>query len=200
MFVKIADFIKFKGFLVEFLENRRSWENQKPPEDRQKSGFFWASPCTMHLVCTLLIYSRTARASQIEAGRSDVSFRGIWPPRGGPWVLPQTPILSFKTRVAGSWLGIARTERRNPLHRKMAQDGTCERLGLVWLGLSVAHLCAFFWNFPDFVGDFPGWSFSSFCRLEAPTRNIPERVRDTIRIFPGKSGNPPPPFGTATPV
>ena len=49
-------FIKFKGFLVEFLENRRSWENQSPPENRQKSGgLFWASPSTMHLVCTLLI-------------------------------------------------------------------------------------------------------------------------------------------------
>ena len=36
-----------------------------------------------------------------------------------------TPILRFKTRVAGSWLGIARTEPRNPSDRKMAQDGTC---------------------------------------------------------------------------
>ena len=40
---------------MEFLENRRSWENQKPPENRQKGGFFRASPFTMHLVCTLLI-------------------------------------------------------------------------------------------------------------------------------------------------
>ena len=55
MFVKIGDFIKFNGFLAEFLENRRSWENQKPPENRQKSGLFWASPFTMHLVFTLLI-------------------------------------------------------------------------------------------------------------------------------------------------
>ena len=53
-FVKIGDFIKFKGSLVEFLENRRSWENQKPPENHQKSGLFWASPFTMHLVFTLL--------------------------------------------------------------------------------------------------------------------------------------------------
>ena len=29
MSVKIGDFIKFKGFLVEFLENRRSSENKK---------------------------------------------------------------------------------------------------------------------------------------------------------------------------
>ena len=54
VFVKIRDVIKFKGFLVEFLEKRRSWENQEPPENRQKSGFFWASPFTMHLVWTLL--------------------------------------------------------------------------------------------------------------------------------------------------
>ena len=40
---------------MEFLENRRSWENQKPTENRQKSELFWASPFTMHLVWTLLI-------------------------------------------------------------------------------------------------------------------------------------------------
>ena len=46
---------------MEFLENRRSWENQKKPENRLKSGLFWASPFTMHLVGTLLtrwVYSR----------------------------------------------------------------------------------------------------------------------------------------------
>ena len=55
VFVKIGDFIKFKDFLVEFLESKRSSENQNPPENRQKSGLFWASPFTMQLVCTLLI-------------------------------------------------------------------------------------------------------------------------------------------------
>ena len=50
------DFIKFKGFLVEFQENSRSWENQKPQENCQKSGLFWASPFTMHLVWTQLIW------------------------------------------------------------------------------------------------------------------------------------------------
>ena len=38
---------------------------------------------------------------------------------------PRTPILRFKTRVAGPWPRIARTEPRNPSDRKMAQDGTC---------------------------------------------------------------------------
>ena len=40
---------------MEFLESRRSWENQKTPENPQNSGLFWASPFTMHLVWTLLI-------------------------------------------------------------------------------------------------------------------------------------------------
>ena len=35
----------------------RSWENQKPPENRQKSPLFWRFAFTMHLVCTLLIRS-----------------------------------------------------------------------------------------------------------------------------------------------
>ena len=34
VFVKIGDFVKFKGLLVEFVENKWSWENQKPPENR----------------------------------------------------------------------------------------------------------------------------------------------------------------------
>ena len=39
VFVKIGDFIKFKGCLVKFLQNRRSSENQKPPEKKEKSIF-----------------------------------------------------------------------------------------------------------------------------------------------------------------
>ena len=39
-FVKIGDSIQFKGFLlVEFLENRRSGENQKPPKVARKVDF-----------------------------------------------------------------------------------------------------------------------------------------------------------------
>ena len=45
---KKGDFIKFEGFLVEFLVSTWSWESQKPPENRQESGLFWASP----LQCT----------------------------------------------------------------------------------------------------------------------------------------------------
>ena len=39
VFVKIGDFIKFKGLLVEFLENKRSWENQKPQKIDRKVDF-----------------------------------------------------------------------------------------------------------------------------------------------------------------
>ena len=46
-------FIKFKGFLLEFLENRRSWENQKSRNSPEKWTFL-SLAFTMHLVCTLL--------------------------------------------------------------------------------------------------------------------------------------------------
>ena len=59
-----------------------------------------------------------------------------------------------------------------------------------------------FWDFPDLSGIFPICSgmvrgFSRFVPflflglLTAPTRNSPERVRDTIWTFPEKSGQPP---------
>ena len=62
---------------------------------------------------------------------------------------------------------------------------------------------ALIWDFPDFSGIFPICSgmvrgFSRFVLfllflslLRAPTRNSPERVRDTIWTFPEKSGKPP---------
>ena len=50
-------------------------------------------------------------------------FSGPEPPRGGPCMLPQMPILRFKTRVAGSWLGIARTEPRNTSDIRLASWG-----------------------------------------------------------------------------
>ena len=59
-----------------------------------------------------------------------------------------------------------------------------------------------FWDFPDFSGIFPICSgmvrglsrfvpFLFLGLLRAPTRNSPERVRDTIWTFPEKSGKPP---------
>ena len=62
--------------------------------------------------------------------------------------------------------------------------------------LSFLVPCCPFWDFPDFFGISRFFS-GSFCPflfpclliwLKAPTRNSPERVRDTIRTFPGKSG------------
>ena len=54
VFVKIGDFIKFKGFLVPFIENRRSWENQTSRKSPERQTFlslaFYNAPS-----CTLLI-------------------------------------------------------------------------------------------------------------------------------------------------
>ena len=72
----------------------------------------------------------------------------------------------------------------------------------IWTCPSFFVLFCPFWNFPDFFGIFPicsgmvrGYSrfviFLFLSLLRAPTRNSPERVRDTIRTFPEKSGKPP---------
>ena len=59
------------------------------------------------------------------------------------------------------------------------------------LGLSILFYPLL--SFPNFLGIFPiGPSrLSRPVELKAPTRNIPERVRGTIRPFPEKLGNPP---------
>ena len=54
MFVKIADFIKFEGLLVEFLGKGAPEKIIQPPENRRNCGFSCASPFAIHLVCTLL--------------------------------------------------------------------------------------------------------------------------------------------------
>ena len=70
------------------------------------------------------------------------------------------------------------------------------------LGLSVLFILFFFlfvvlgafpifWDLPDFGGIFQIGLFLFLARLGPPTRNIPERVRDIIRTFPEKKGNPP---------
>ena len=41
---------------MEFLRTGAP-EKSKSPQNLQNSGFFWASPFTMYLVCTLLIFS-----------------------------------------------------------------------------------------------------------------------------------------------
>ena len=77
--------------------------------------------------------------------------------------------------------------------------------GLVSNGMAFQSelvLCYFvlfqFWDFPDFSRIFP-FFFGDFSDLvlflflgflTAPTRNSPERVRDTIRTFPEKSRKP----------
>ena len=66
--------------------------------------------------------------------------------------------------------------------------------------LDLSFLFCPFWDFPDFSEIFPicsgmVWGFSRLVLflflglLRAPTRNSPERVRDTIWTFPEKVGN-----------
>ena len=84
----------------------------------------------------------------------------------------------------------------------MFQTGGGSRSGLVLPFLSFFVLFCPFWDFPDFSGIFAICSgmvrgFSRFVPflflglLRAPTRNSPERVRDTIWTFPEKSGKHP---------
>ena len=72
----------------------------------------------------------------------------------------------------------------------------------VFPDLDLSFLFCPFWDFPDFSGIFPICSgmvrgFSRFVLflflglLRAPTRNSPERVRDTIWTFPEKRGKHP---------
>ena len=61
--------------------------------------------------------------------------------------------------------------------------------------LSFLGLSRFFLDFPNCSGNLQGFSrfvpFLFLGLLRAPTRNSPERVRDTIWTFPKKVGNPP---------
>ena len=96
---------------------------------------------------------------------------------------------------------------------RVAKRGGFKRGGFpIWACPSFFVLFCPFWDFPDFSGIFPICSgmvrgFSRFVPflflglLRAPTRNSPERVRDTIWTFPEKSGKPPvwKPPGLASP-
>ena len=95
------------------------------------------------------------------------------------------------------------------LWSRAAKRGCFKRGGFpIWTCPSFFVLFCPFWDFPDFSGIFPICSgmvrgFSRFALvlflglLRAPTRNSPERVRDTIGTFPEKSGKHP---GLETPL
>ena len=84
-----------------------------------------------------------------------------------------------------------------------AKRGCFKRGGFpIWTCPSFFVLFCPFWDFPNFSGIFPicagmvrGFSrfvlFLFLSLLRAPTRNSPERVRDTIWTFPEKSGKHP---------
>ena len=96
-----------------------------------------------------------------------------------------------------------RVERCEPLSSRAAKRGCFKRGGFpIWTCPSFFVLFRPFWDFPDFSGIFPiclgmVWGFSRFVLflflglLRAPTRNSPERVRDTIRTVPEKNGKHP---------
>ena len=65
------------------------------------------------------------------------------------------------------------------------------RFGLVRPGFSpVCHVLTFL-DFPDFWGIFPICPFPPSQPIKEPTRNMSERVRDTIRTFLKKHGKAP---------
>ena len=86
---------------------------------------------------------------------------------------------------------------------RAAKRGGFKRVGFpIWtcpsffvLFLSFLGLSRFIRDFPDLRGDGPGifpiCPFLFLGLLRAPTRNSPERVRDTIWTFPEKSGKHP---------
>ena len=95
-------------------------------------------------------------------------------------------------------------EHRHNIDRAKYKGGVQTGGGVSRSGLVLPLLAVLFpfWDFPDFSGIFPIClgivrGFSRFVLLlflsllTAPARNSPERVRNTIRAFPKKSGNPP---------
>ena len=96
-------------------------------------------------------------------------------------------------------------EKLGKFQSRAAKRGGFKRGGFpIWTCPSffVLFCCPPFWDFPDFSGIFPICSgmvrgFSRFVLflflslLRAPTRNSPERVRDTIWTFPEKNGKHP---------
>ena len=96
--------------------------------------------------------------------------------------------------------GIGRRTEFSVYFLKGHQTGVFQTGGFPDLDFFVLF-CPFL-SFPDFSGIFPICSgtvrglsrfvpFLSLGLLGAPTRNSPERVRDTIWTFPEKSGKPP---------
>ena len=66
----------YRGFLLELLENKHSWENEELPRDRLKSGLFGAKSFTIHQVCTLLKTSREIQKKQMIIHQKFHDFQG----------------------------------------------------------------------------------------------------------------------------
>ena len=128
-------------------------------------------------------------------------------PQGGAFFLwglnpPSVRMLLGSCAPTGSCeIMLNHVNSQGPLNGGVSNGGV-SRSGLFCPFLSFFVLFCPFWDFPDFSGIFPICSvmvrgFSRFFLflflglLRAPTRNSPERVRDTIWTFPKKSAKHP---------
>ena len=121
MFVKIGDFNKFKGFLVEFLQNRRSSENQKPQKIAKKWIFLSLAFCnapSLHTVKKILtgrpfllhpVHFSLFRKWGIQSSLQSVAPNGGYDPRGQE--KRRTPsfwhLLDARLKAKPSWLKVA---------------------------------------------------------------------------------------------
>ena len=117
---------------------------------------------------------------------------------GAPWL---AWFGSKLFHMFGSLLGGCGLQKKH-LSRAAKRGGFKRGRFPIWTCPSFFVLFCPFWDFPDFSGIFPicagmvrGCSrfvlFLFLGLLRAPTRNSPERVRDTIWTFPEKSGKHP---------
>ena len=82
---------------MELLENRCSWENRKPPEHRQRSGLFWASPFTMHLVGKEKGHpAKQQRQNWLKSNRKGSKDQGSFKRKMASW---HKPNLQYRSRL-----------------------------------------------------------------------------------------------------
>ena len=144
----------------------------------------------LHLTCPsflVLFFDLFSETGRIRFRRvrfqtpNSVSFLGLTEFRGENSVSSSQPIICVQKRTHRVY---RRTHRVRSSETVLSKQYSARFL---FLGCS-----RFFWDFPDLLGDgpriFPNCPFLFLGLLRAPTRNSPERVRDTIWTFPEKSG------------
>ena len=136
MFVKIGDFIKFKGFSCGILTEQALLRKSKTPRKLPEKWTFLSLAFTMHLVCTLLI-----EASQLALTNPITSKPRNWP--------RQTLLLKHDLPFHGMSQECCQDSRA-------AKRGGFKRESFpIWTCPSFFVLFRPFWDFPDFFGIFP---------------------------------------------